>query len=103
MKMQDFRCPECAYEAEGLVRAGEEHRVCPTCCVFMTPIYKATARVIADDIPGGLVVENLGPTPITVYSKSELRAVAASRGLMHYVQHRPEQGSDKSKFTSRWI
>lgn len=36
--------------------------------------------VIGDDIPGGYVVKHLGPTPIKVYSKTELKRAANERG-----------------------
>lgn len=102
MPMFDFRCEHCDYEWEGFVHR-EHHMLCPKCARFADKIFRASANIIPDDIPGGLVVENLSAAPITVYSKSELRAQARARGLVPYVQHRPEQGSDKSKHTSRWV
>ena len=46
-----------------------------------------TYRNIPDDIPGGLVIHNLGPTPVKVYSHSERRALAERRGLVERVHH----------------
>lgn len=57
-----------------------------------------------DEIPGGQVIENLGHDPVTVYSRSELTRLAASRGLESHVRHIPhDPGSDKSRQTQRWI
>jgi len=59
---------------------------------------------VADDsIPGGMTVENMGHEPRTFHSKSEWRRTMKERGLVHMVRHVPEQGSDKSKHTQRWI
>lgn len=60
-----------------------------------------TAR--ADDIPGGMVLENMGPEPVTVYSHSERRRLLHERGLQEFVRHVPLRGSDKSPHTTRWI
>jgi hypothetical protein len=66
-----------------------------------------SAAVIADDIPGGIVIEHglTGPNgePRTYYSKSEMAREAKARGLVNWVEHVPERGSDKSPFTSRWV
>ena len=60
--------------------------------------------VVDDSIPGGMTVENMGtPTPQTFYSKSEWRRAMKERGLVNMVRHVPEQGSDKSPHTQRWV
>lgn len=63
--------------------------------------------VIPDDIPGGVLMEhgicNSDGSPRRYYSKSEMAREAKARGLMPFVRHTPEQGSDKSPFTTRWI
>ena len=60
--------------------------------------------VLADDsIPGGMTVENMGPTPVTFHSKSEWRRAMKERGLTNMVRHVPTQGSDKSRFTQRFL
>jgi hypothetical protein len=66
------------------------------------------ANVIGDDIPGGIWIRHGLCDPETgaprkYYSKSEMAAEAKRRGLVNLVEHAPEQGSDKSKHTSRWV
>jgi hypothetical protein len=60
-------------------------------------------NVISDSIPGGFVQENFGPTPEVFYSKKEMARRAKELGLVPFVRHVGEQGSDKSKHTSRWV
>lgn len=59
--------------------------------------------MVGDEFPGGKTFYNLGHEPVTVYSKSELNREMAKRGLVPFVRHVGEQGSDKSKHTSRWV
>ena len=60
--------------------------------------------VIADDsIPGGMTVENMGHEPLTFHSKGEWRRAMKERGLTNMVRHVPTQGSDKSRFTQRFL
>lgn len=86
-------------------------QVCPTCLLIVrvgdwpfcphepTPSF----NVQPDSIPGGMTVENMGPTPQTFYSKSEWKAAMRAQGLVQKVQHKPLPGTDKSAHTSRWI
>lgn len=62
-----------------------------------------TYEIQGDEIPGGLVVENLGPEPVRVYSKSELRREVEARGLVPSVRHVGVPGSDKSPHTQRFV
>jgi hypothetical protein len=62
----------------------------------------ARVTVISDSIPGGLVIENLGPEPVRVYSETERRRIMKERGLVDFVRHRPPPGTDKSAHTSNW-
>ena len=64
----------------------------------------STRNFITDELAGGArYFENLGPQPVWVESKSQLRDEMRARGLMSRVEHRGVQGSDKSKETSRWV
>lgn len=63
----------------------------------------STMKVIPDSIPGGLVLENLGPQPVKVYSHSERRMLMAKAGLREQVRHVGVPGTDKSPHTSRWV
>jgi hypothetical protein len=53
--------------------------------------------VVSDSIPGGQLIENLGPDPIRVYSETERRKIMKERGLVDYVRHRPGD-----TLTSNW-
>lgn len=63
--------------------------------------------VAADEIPGGIWIRhglcNPDGSPRKYYSKSEIAAECKRRGLEPYVKHAPEQGSDKSKHTTKWV
>lgn len=64
------------------------------------------SNVIPDEIPGGIEIRhglcNEDGSPRRYYSKSEIAAEAKRRGLVNYVEHVGEPGSDKSKHTKRW-
>lgn len=63
--------------------------------------------VIGDEIPGGVLIEhgicNEDASPRRYYSKSEMAAEAKRRGLVNFVRHVGEKGSDKSPHTTRWV
>lgn len=69
-------------------------------------ILSKPAAVIGDDIPGGIWIRhglcNEDGSPRLYYSKSEIAAEAKRRGLVNIVEHVPEQGSDKSRHTTKW-
>jgi hypothetical protein len=90
--MQTTPCDKCGHE----IQLGE-HPFCP----HGFPIKGIT--VLDDSIPGGETIENLAPTPITFYSKSDKRRYLKEHGIREKVRHVGEQGTDKSRFTSRWI
>jgi hypothetical protein len=50
------------------------------------PHGKYAGTVIGDEIPGGVVLENLGPEPVRVYSETERRRIMKERGLREYVR-----------------
>jgi hypothetical protein len=66
-----------------------------------------TAVVIGDDIPGGREIRhglcNEDGSPRTYYTKSEIAKEAKRRGLSNHVTHVTEPGTDKNKWTSRWV
>lgn len=59
--------------------------------------------VIDDSWPGGKTFENMGPTPVTCYSRSEWVREMKARGLINKVEHVGVPGTDKSPNTSRWV
>ena len=88
--MDDCTCEKC-----GRVLAIGDWPMCP----HGRPSFK----VFQDSIPGGLVIENLGPKPVKVYSHSERKDIMRANGLSESVRHVGERGSDKSPHTSRWV
>jgi hypothetical protein len=53
------------------------------------PHGKSSLVIQRDALPGGLIVGNLGPTPVKVYSHAERRAIMKARGLREAVYHVP--------------
>lgn len=103
MPTYDQACKSCPWEGEILAKVGE-NPPCPTCGCETERVWRGRSAAVQDDtIIGGEVMENVGHTPVTVYSKSERRRVMTERGLQEFVRHVGEQGSDKSPHTSRWI
>lgn len=47
-----------------------------------------------DEIPGGVTLENYGPTPVTFYSHSERRRYMAAQGLREKETFCPAPGTD---------
>jgi len=66
-----------------------------------------TAGVIADSIPGGIEIKHglchPDGSPRRFDSHSDIRKAAKKAGMTNYVVHQPPPGSDKSKWTSRWV
>lgn len=52
------------------------------------------ATVFQDSIPGGMVLENYGPQPVTVYSHTERRQLMARSGLELRERFSPTPGTD---------
>lgn len=83
--------------------------LCPKCSKELQvsdwpwcPHQRGSFNAQANDIPGGLTLENLGHEPVTVYSRSELKRELKARGLVEFVRHVPVPGSDKSPHTTSW-
>jgi hypothetical protein len=57
--------------------------------------------VVGDEIDE--VIENMAPEPIHFTSRAEKRRYMKEHGIREKVRHVGEQGSDKSRFTSRWV
>jgi len=98
----DQHCGSCGWTAEIFAMPGE-HPACPECGGATERIYLGGYGMVGDEIPGGMVVENLGHNPVTVYSKSQLKFEAEKRGLVNSVKHVGIPGTDKSPHTTRWI
>lgn len=73
-------------------------------CPHGIPERAGGAAMVDDQIIGGArYFENLGHEPVFVESKSQLRDELRARGLREHVRHVGEQGSDRSRETSRWV
>lgn len=103
-KRYDQHCTACDWQDEILAEPFT-HPPCPKCGGETARYYPigGTRHVISDEIIGGKFIENLGPQPVWVESKSQLRREIAARGLVEKVQHVGVQGSDHNPRTSRWI
>ena len=73
------------------------------CIKTIRPHGLMSMRVVDDSVPGGFVIENLSAQPQTFYSKSEYREAMRVAHVKNEVRHRPPPGSDKSKFTQRFV
>lgn len=107
-KMVDLKCNKCEeIQRDRFVDVAEMEP--HDCGGYWEKVFlpgHATA-VHGDDIPGGIEIHNGLCNPDgsakKYYSKSEIAREAARRGLVNYVEHKPERGSDKSKHTTRWV
>lgn len=108
-KARKLRCRECGTASSPLLWCYDEVPRCP-CGGQNEPDYGQTNKaptVIQDSIEGGVMIEhgicNADASPRRYYSKGDIRAAARAKGLEQHVVHVPEQGSDKSPHTTRWI
>lgn len=101
----DFRCCQCGAIEEHYVYHSSQ-RICCPCGGETEKVWLSTGQaptVIADSIPGGLVIENLTPQPRRYYSRSEIKRTADALGVEQRVRHVGEPGSDRSRHTTRWV
>lgn len=82
---------------------------CPSCGAELVvgswpwcPHERGASGAQSDDIPGGETLENVGPDPVTFYSRSEKRRYLKEHGLVEFVRHVPVPGSDTSPHTTSW-
>lgn len=66
----------------------------PFCPHGRTDGSEERSSYVPDEIPGGMVLENVGPEPVTVYSYTEMNQLFASRGLSRSERHSPTPGTD---------
>lgn len=69
------------------------------------PHGRGTGIVVGDEIDVSIkhALCHADGTPRRFRSRTELNRVAKEKGYTNYVQHVGAPGSDKSKFTSRWV
>lgn len=106
MPFYDYKCPTCLEVIRDVVRRIADRNDCPVCpvCGDKTERHFSLGggTNIRDEYPGGIVIENLGPEPVKVYSNSERLKIMRERGLEEFVRHTPVPGTDKSPHTSDW-
>ncbi len=97
----DSRCTVCGHEEEIWAKPFER----PPCMECGSPterVWKSSASVAGDEIPGGVTIEAFGPKAETFYSKSDIARRAKELGLRPMVRHVPVPGTDKSEHTTSW-
>lgn len=103
LKRYDETCRTCGWVDEIWAMPGD-HPPCPNCGSTQTErIFLGGYAVWGDEIPGGRWVNNLGPAPVYVESKSQLKHEMAMRGLTECVRHVGVPGSDRSPHTTRHV
>ena len=101
MPNYDRKCTACDWTAIDQLRAvAFVWPACPDCGADTEPLWTQTPSIVPDEIIGGRWVENLGPNPVKVHSRSELRRMMHVLGVEEFVRHQPEPGTDKSKHTT---
>lgn len=106
MPFYDLVCKNDHKQRDLYLKVGERPP-CPTCGEATETLWESSSKVTGDDIPGGVWIRhgicNEDGSPRKYYSKSEMRAEAQRRGLVNYVEHVAEKGSDKSRHTVKWV
>ncbi len=112
MPMYDRRCSDCGRVKKDLLEAigasdyscteGE----CPG-VMLRTWLPGSANGVVDDSIPGGLEIKNAlcnaDGTPRRFDSKSDIAREAKRLGWTNVVEHIGQNGTDKSKHTTRWV
>jgi hypothetical protein len=104
--MYDLKCDGCErVDIDVLEPVSAPRRTCECGGTLWRTWATKPPAAIGDEcdvtIEHGLCHENGTPRRFT--SKSEIARAAKAAGLMNYVRHVGERGSDKSPMTSRWI
>jgi hypothetical protein len=105
MPMYDLTCKNNHEQYDVWLKVGERPP-CPECNEPTETLWKGkSSNVIGDEcdvwIRHGIC--NTDGSPRRYTSKEEMRKEAARRGLVNWVEHVPEPGSDKSKHTTKWV
>lgn len=103
MPMYEVRCHE-GHEDEQFAHREAELDPCRVCGDPVQRVYRTMAHMRQDSIPGGMVINDLDPKgPMRFDSWSDYRRELKARGLVNKVEHVCIEGTDKAKYTSRWI
>lgn len=60
------------------------------------------SNVVPDEYSSPQVLENIGHTPVTVYTRSERKRLLKEHNLDEFVRHVGVNGTDKSYQTTNW-
>ncbi len=95
----DSWCAACAFD-EPIIVAGGVHPPCSRCGGATEYIWHSNPASIQTDeaFIGGQVIENLGHDPITVYSRTELKAAMARAGA----EQRIKWAGPGDKYLTNW-
>jgi len=112
MPVYDLECQVCGHLKVDVIARIDHLPDCDQCGGVTRHVWTGEKmQIAADDIPGGIVLENLGPVPVKVYSHSELRRLLRQprtdkQGntyfLTPFVRHVGVPGTDKSPHTTNW-
>ena len=106
MPFYDLICENDHEQIDIYLRIGERPP-CPTCGLETQTLWRTSSNVVGDEcdvwIRHGICNEDGSPRRYT--SKAEMTKEAKKRGLINLVEHvtDPKSGSDKAKFTTRWV
>lgn len=103
MPLYDRICPNCNWRKDDCYEPREFQYLCPQCESETVRAWAAPAMHTDDPFIGGKTIENMGHTPVTVYSRQEFKRAMRERGVEQRVQHVGSQGSDRNPNTQRWI
>ena len=105
MPLFDRACTSCQWPKDDNYEPLRQDFPCPQCGAETVHVWTGRAAHIHGDDKyiGGITYENMDHEPVTVYSRAEEKREMDKRGLQHFTRHVGEQGSDKSRKTSRWV
>lgn len=106
--MYDRQCEKGHIRKDLLEKVKAPDVLCGKCGSPTTRIWTGKAPgVTPDQIPGGIWIKhglcNEDGSPRKYYSKSEMTEEAKRRGVTSIVEHVTEPGTDKNKYTIKWI
>lgn len=88
-------CEACHAPTRRVILQETGRLYCPGCHAHARDLTRGSSTaIVRDDIPGGVTVENYGPTPLTFYSHSERRRYMAAHGLHEKEKWCPMPGTD---------
>lgn len=100
MILYEFVCQTCGWRDERVCPMAERHVQVCRCGATLTKLLAAPTTV-SDTIDEWN--ENVDVNPVHYTSRAERRRDLKARGLVEFTRHVGEQGSDRSKHTSRWV